>query len=355
MKLLFLTQTLDRNDAVLGFVSRWVAGLAQHCEAVRVVALEIGDTSDLPDNVDWRLVGREGRVRRYFRYRKFLSEAFGQDGYDTVLAHMVPRYSLVASGPARSAGVGEFLWYTHAGVDDRLRRAVRLVSKVFTATEESLRVETPNKMVTGHGIDLAHFDHAVAPLDEPRRLLSVGRLTPRKDPLVILRALSNLVGEGFDLHLDLVGAGLTGSDVGFAREVEACIAEFDLKQRVELHGSVPYVKIPPYYQRCTLVVNASLTGSLDKVTLEGMASRRPVISCNDTAPALYAELGADAAHLVFPAGDAGALTRALRAQLNKSQAERDELGARLQSIVQRDHEVDVLMARLVREMGGDIA
>ena len=32
MKLLFLTQVLDRSDAVLGFVSRWVRGLATHVD-----------------------------------------------------------------------------------------------------------------------------------------------------------------------------------------------------------------------------------------------------------------------------------------------------------------------------------
>ena len=33
--LLFLTQVLDRDDAVLGFVSRWVAGLAEQVEVLR--------------------------------------------------------------------------------------------------------------------------------------------------------------------------------------------------------------------------------------------------------------------------------------------------------------------------------
>ena len=72
MKLLFLTQVLDSRDAVLGFVSRWVRGLAAHVEQVRVIALEVGDTSDLPENVDWRELGRHGRVGRFLRYKRFL-------------------------------------------------------------------------------------------------------------------------------------------------------------------------------------------------------------------------------------------------------------------------------------------
>ena len=353
MRLLLLTQTLDRQDAVLGFVSRWVQGLAAVCERVRVVALEVGDTSDLPDNVDWREVGRQGRVRRYLRYRRYLSEALRRDSFEAVLAHMVPRYTLVSAGPARRAGARSYLWYTHAGVDARLRRAVRLVERTFTATEESLRVETPTRLVTGHGIDCAHFDGEAPAAEAPRRLLSVGRLTPRKDPLTVLEALGMLRERGHDLALDLVGAGLTRDDEGYGDRVRARVEELGLGGRVELHGAVPYLEIPVWYRRATVVVNASLTGSLDKVTLEAMASRRPVVSCNDTAPALFRELGPEGEALCFPAGDAESLAARLEALLSLGEGGRAELGERLRGIVERDHEVDVLMRRLVREMGGE--
>ena len=69
MKLLFLTQVLDEGDAVLGFVPRWIQGLARNCERVRVIALEKGETSSLPPNVDVRVVGRSGTISRWFRSR----------------------------------------------------------------------------------------------------------------------------------------------------------------------------------------------------------------------------------------------------------------------------------------------
>ena len=72
---------------------------------------------------------------------------------------MVPRYSSVAAGPAkRRAGAGHYLWYTHKGVDARLRNAVEASSSGSSPPAPSrMRVETPKKIVTGHGIDLAHF------------------------------------------------------------------------------------------------------------------------------------------------------------------------------------------------------
>jgi len=351
VKLVFVTQVIDRNDAVLGFTSRWVQGFAAHCERVRVIALEVGDTSDLPDNVDTLELGRTGKLSRFLRYRRFLKDSFAE-GFDAVLSHMVPRYATLAHGPAHKAGVRDYLWYTHAGVDARLIKAVNCVQKVFTATEESMRVDTPKRVVTGHGIDTEHFDSAGVSPAEPPRLLSVGRLTPRKDPLTIIEALARLRADGRDVSLDIVGAGLVKTDESYARSVMQRIDDFRLTDHVRLLGSVPYLEVPANYAAATIVVNSSLTGSLDKVTLEAMATRRPVVSCNDTAPALFAELGDDADLCCFPAGDDAALAERLGKLLDRGPVGRGVLGERLRQLVLRDHQTDELMARLVREMGG---
>ena len=352
MKLLFLTQVLDAGDAVLGFVSRWVQGLAGRCERVRVVALEAGDLAGLPDNVDVRVVGRRGVVGRYLRYRRILDEALARDGFDAVLAHMVPRYALVAAGPARRAGAGLYLWYTHKGVDARLRRAVRRVDKVFTASAESMRIDSPRRVVTGHGIDLEHFDPRGERPAQPARLLSVGRLTPAKDPLTVLAALSMLVARGYDVHLDLVGAGLAAGDDAYLRTVREQIELGGLADRVALHGAVPYRDVPAHYRRATALINASLTGSVDKVVLEAMACGRPVLTCNESFPPILRPLGAEADSLAFAPGDAGGLADALQALFERPPAAVAELGEKLRAIVRADHEVDGLMARLVEEMGG---
>ena len=233
MKLLFLTQVLDNDDAVLGFVPRWVRGMAACCERVRVIALEVGDTSGLPENVDVRELGRKGRVGRWLKNRAFLREALRADGFDAVLAHMVPRYASLAAGPTRAAGAGLYLWFTHGGMSPLLVRAVEQVDKVFTASEASMRIDTPKRVVTGHGIDLEHFR---APEHEPTgrpRILAVGRITPRKDPLTLVNALALLRDRGCDLQLDLVGGPLAPGDELYREELTARVAEAGLVERVE--------------------------------------------------------------------------------------------------------------------------
>ena len=128
------------------------------------------------------------------------------------------------------------------------------------------------------------------------------------------------------------------------------IARAGLEEHVHLHGAVPYREVPALYRSSTLLVSASRTGSVDKVVLEAMACRRPVVTCNEAFPRLFADLGADAERLSFPPGDAEALAARVEALLDRPEGERAALGGRLRALVERDHEVDALMARLCAHM-----
>lgn len=362
MKLIFVTQVLDRDDAVLGFVMRWVEGLSRQVESLRVMALEVGNTEGLPDNVDVREVGRKGYVRRFLRYRRYLAEAFRpgpMGGYDGLLTHMVPRYSTLAAGPASRAvggrGAAHFLWYTHKGVDRRLLSAIDVVDGAFTASELSLRVDTPKKIVTGHGIDLDHFDVAPAGSfdDGCVRLLSVGRLTPAKDPLTTIEAVAQLRSEGLDVRLTWAGSPLARGDDDYEAMVHRAVSGRDLQGVVDFVGAVPYPRIPEAFMGADLFVNASRTGSVDKVVLESMAARRPFVSCNESIPPVLEadpRLAQRVGDFAFQSGDPKSLSAALRSWIERSTGDRREAGERLRDIVATHHEVDALMSRIVRRM-----
>ena len=355
MQLVFVTQVLDRGDAVLGFVARWVEALSLECEKVRVLALEVGDTSGLPPNVEAVELGRSGRVRRYLRYRRALLGAF-DSGFDGLLTHMVPRYSTLGARFARRAKAPHFLWYTHKGVDARLLTAIDAVDGVFTASEESLRVETPKKIVTGHGIDAAHFDRERRPGPPGRvRLLSVGRLTPSKDPLTVIEAVDQLRRDGCDATLTWAGGALGPGDEEYGALVARSIEGRGLEDAVSLRGAVPYPGVPALYQEADIFVNASRTGSVDKVVLEAMAARLPFVTCNESIPPLLKGT-LSSAHIdefvSFPAGDADALARRIAKHVDQPQDERNQRAEALHNYVCTVHNVDDLMARLVRHMQG---
>ncbi len=352
MKLVFVTQVYDCEDAVLGFVPEWVGGLARHAEHVIVLALEVGELGDLPKNVEVRRIGRKGKVRRYLRYRSFLRTAFAKLGYDALLAHMVPRYASLADGIVRKNGAGNFLWYTHRGVDARLLHAISLVDKVFTASDESLRVDTPKKVVTGHGIHVEHF--AGERCKEERsgpRLLAVGRLTVSKDALTTVKAVALLRSRGIDASLHWIGAGLVDADADYARKVLDECEQLKLTPHVKWMGAVPYLRIAPHFLDADIMVSTSRTGSVDKVVLEAMASRLPFVASGEAYAPLVTSLGERAADLAFPEGDAGALADRVQKLWEQGRIERDRLGESLRDIVAREHEVNDLMGRLVQAMG----
>lgn len=352
MKLVFVTQVLDRRDAVLGFVHRWVRGLADAAEAVRVVALEVGDTTGLPGNVSFTQIGRRGAIGRFLRYRRALKSAFGSDGFDGLLTHMVPRYSTLAAAYAR--GVPHFLWYTHKGVDRRLLRALEVVDGAFTASEESLRVDSPKKIVTGHGIDADHFDVGTSSAGEGSiRLLSVGRLTPAKDPMTVVEAVDDLRRDGRDVTLTWAGAALAPGDDEYGDMLKRAIDGRDLAGAVNFVGEVGYPDVPALYRDCDVFVNASRTGSVDKVVLEAMAARRSFVSCNESIPPLLrAALGAGASRDAyrFEPGDSRALARSIESWADMVPDRRAACVERLAQYVREHHDVDRLMQRLVAHM-----
>lgn len=134
--------------------------------------------------------------------------------------------------------------------------------------------------------------------------------------MTVLEALALVRARGRDVVLDLVGGGLTVQDESYRKAVEERIEALNLGAHVNRPGEVPYRSIPAWYRRASVVVNASSTGSLDKVVLEAWASKRPVISCNEAVPPLVRELAPDDAWMRFPKGDARALAERLEHALD---------------------------------------
>lgn len=142
------------------------------------------------------------------------------------------------------------------------------------------------------------------------------------------------------------------ADQAYGERVRQALARSGLGDRVTLAGEVPYRDIAGWYSRASVVVNASFTGSIDKVVLEAMASGRPFVSCNEAVPPLVADLGDRARALAFEKGDAGDLAARIEALLDMPRETRARLGRDLRALVARDHEVERLAERLVAEMGG---
>lgn len=157
MRVLMITQRVDPNDAVLGFVVRWIEALAAKVNHLNVICLDQPARTvleALPRNVKVFSLGKERGVGRLLMLLNFWRKVWRSSrGVSAIFSHMVPRYAVLAAPIAKVRRTKHVLWYTHRQITGELRLAVRLVDAVLTAAPESFPIEAAKVHSLGHGID----------------------------------------------------------------------------------------------------------------------------------------------------------------------------------------------------------
>ncbi len=153
--------------------------------------------------------------------------------------------------------------------------------------------------------DVVAPDDALArPWDGELRVLSVGRLDPEKNPLLLLDVVARLRQTDPRWRLSVVGDGPLAGDL--AREVE----RRGLGDAVELHGYVPNGPVLwEHYRSSHAFLHVSLTEGLPQVLFEAEAAGIPIVATN--VGGVAAALGHGKRGLLVPPEDAGAAVAAL--------------------------------------------
>jgi len=142
----------------------------------------------------------------------------------------------------------------------------------------------------------ASADAAGRSYDGELRMLSVGRVDPEKNPLLLADVLARLHARDPRWRLVVCGSGTM--EGALARRLE----ELGLASASELHGYVPFGRLAPYYRGNHVFVHVSWTEGFPQVILEAFAAGLPVVA---TDVGGVGEVVGDAALLVQP-GDADA-------------------------------------------------
>jgi glycosyltransferase involved in cell wall biosynthesis len=289
MKLLIITQKVDRTDPILGFAHRWFREFAGRCEKLTIICLEEGE-HDLPSNVSVHSLGKERRRSRFGYVISFYRYLFRfRNRYDAVFVHMNPEYVVLGGLIWRLLGKRVGLWYMHKSVDLKLRVAEKLVDRIFTGSAESFRLPSRKVIVTGHGIDTELFSPGgksdpVAP-DACIELATAGRIAPIKRVEVMVEAVALLKKRGRKVRLRVAGNVLP-KDVAYFDGIKKQVAARGLDAEVVFVGSVRNSELPEFLRGADLFLNLAGTGSLDKAVLEAMASGIRVLTSNDAFAAI---------------------------------------------------------------------
>lgn len=335
MKLLIVTQKVDRSDPILGFFHRWVTEFAWQCDQVSVIGQLVGEHSFVK-NVRVESLGKgEGKSRFAQVLRFWVLQWRLRKQYDAVLVHMTPIWIVLGAPLWILMRKRMYLWYEARGTRWPLRIALCFVKKAFSASVHGMPLRTEKSVVVGHGIDVDFFEPGEGKREE-KFLLTVGRITASKNLDVILNAFEQLPE---DYHLMIVGRPLTGADKELYSEIQERLTKKNLRSRVTIRSATQDALLP-LLQRAVAFVHASKT-SLDKAVLEAMASGCTVIS---TAEAVQP--------LLMPVCQATPHTLAVRIQdvCGLSEEERKELAEAQRENIKQEHSLSRLVKRLSEEM-----
>jgi glycosyltransferase involved in cell wall biosynthesis len=136
------------------------------------------------------------------------------------------------------------------------------------------------------------------------RMLSVGRVDPEKNPLLLLEILRDAAAHDPRWRLEICGDG------PMLGELSRRAAQMGLGDRVRLHGHVAFgSELWAHYREAHVLVHVSMTEGAPQVLIEAFAARLPVVA---TAVGAVADVVRDRGLLVRArdsAGAAGALQR----------------------------------------------
>ena len=149
---------------------------------------------------------------------------------------------------------------------------------------KAMGIATGKISIAPCGVDLGFFGPTgpVAPRTRRHRILSVGRLVPRKGVDLVIRALPYLKGAGFDdVELLIVGGGGDTSAMNDDPEIRRLLglaAELGVADHVTLQGQVSRSEMPSIFRSADAVVCAPWYEPFGIVPLEAMACGVPVVA-----------------------------------------------------------------------------
>lgn len=279
MRLLIITQKVDKDDPILGFFHRWIEEFSKNCESVLVICLQKG-VYDLPNNVRVFSLGKEdgvSRIKYLYRFYKYIFSS--RDQYDSVFVHMNPIYIVLGGLVWRIMRKRIALWYTHKKVNFVLRIAERLVDTVFSASNESFRLKSKKLVVTGHGIDTKLFYPRERAESGEKTIVTSGRISRTKNIHLMIEAVSKVTLP--DIKLIVVGEPQGSEEIEYKKELDALINKLGVADRVFFAGRKSQEELAEILGSTNLFLNLSNTGSLDKAVLEAVASGVPTLTSNE--------------------------------------------------------------------------
>ncbi len=282
MKLLVITQKVDKNDPVLGFFHNWLSKLAPKFERISAICLQEG-VSDLPNNVGVYSLGKESlvkslefgarswqKIKYVWNFYKYIWQFRSE--YDAVFVHMNQEYVLLGGLFWKLLGKKIYFWRNHPKGSWLTEVAVWFSEKVFCTSTHSFTAKFKKTEILPVGIDtdLFFIDNKVPVL--PNSILSLGRISPIKNIDKMVELAFALDKEGVDFVLDIVGDPVNPEDYQYLERLVARSKTLNDKGKINFISAVSQEGAALMFKSHEIFINLTPSGSMDKTILEAVAS-----------------------------------------------------------------------------------
>ncbi len=278
MRLLILTQAVDKNDPVLGFMHDWLTQFAKKFDSVLVICLKAGNF-DLPKNVTVYSLGKEsstskaGYILKLFKYLFLISGS-----YDRVFVHMNEEYVLLAGLYWKIKNIPVYLWRNHPKGSFLTRVAVFLSTGVFCTSKDSFTARYKKTTVMPAGINTDLFKPIPGAVRKKYSICMIGRISPIKHVDMGVEAVELLVQNGFQVSFAVIGSP-GEKNMSYFEKIKDFVTENNLTNTVAFLPAVIQDKLPEIYSSFDICLNLTDSGSFDKTIVEAAScGAMPLVS-----------------------------------------------------------------------------
>ncbi len=346
MKLLIITQKVDKNDSILGFFHRWIEEFAKNCEKITVICLYKGECS-LPENVKVLSLGKEkgvSRLKYLFNFYKYIFKY--KKEYESVFVHMNQIYVILGGLLWKMMNKKIALWYAHGSVSNSLKVAEKITDIIFTSTPSGFRLKSDKIKIVGQGIDINIFKANKERRDKNIfKIITVGRISLVKDHETLISAVEIIKNKIDNLKVDIVGDACTENDEKYLLKLKEIIKIKNLENIINFVGPLSNEAVVDCLQSSNLFVNMSYTGSLDKAILEAMSCGCSILTCNEAFLALDLKNKED---LMFTKSNFQELADKILKYYSISEIDRGNLESYLSVNIKENFSLDNLVNKILK-------
>jgi len=347
MKLLIITQKVDKNDDLLGFFHGWINEFAKQCQQVTVICLYMGKY-DLPKNVKVLSLGKEKRLSKIlYLYNFYCYIIQERKNYTHVFVHMNPIYVLLGGLFWRLNNKKIALWYNHRKGGSIMFFIAHFINKIFYTAKSSFTSHMKKSIMMPAGIDTEKFTINKIAQREPNSILFLGRISPVKNIHMLIVAAKILDVRGINFKITICG-DTTERDRNYYKQIFEESTDLVKRGKIFFIRGVTNMITPELYSKNEIFVNLTKAGSFDKTILESILCGCFPIICNKD----FGDIFHDSMYkaVFFNEKNIEDLANKLESAIKIDQNTRESFILDISEKIKQQHSIEILTDKLFEEI-----